>query len=176
MSWIQVIDVIISLLSYSHSYHLVYRLILFLFRLWVSAFLPQLNMQSYWTTTIHGSSTVMEFCGEAIIWSKESLKCWICYAVEVCWSNFTDQPRLLQFTFIPKKDKKVVFVTNNAAKSRKSYKSKFDQLGVQTHVVSSMQPLPSPLNLFQGCTEYIGWNLRVCIRRCSIPFLRNQAS
>jgi len=33
-------------------------------------------------------------------------------------------------------DKKVVFVTNNATKSRKSYKTKFDQLGVEAHVVS----------------------------------------
>ncbi|KAJ6557274.1 HAD-like domain-containing protein [Mycena vulgaris] len=30
--------------------------------------------------------------------------------------------------------KKVLFVTNNAAKSRKSYKGKFDQLGVEAHV------------------------------------------
>ncbi|KDR76871.1 hypothetical protein GALMADRAFT_245964 [Galerina marginata CBS 339.88] len=31
-------------------------------------------------------------------------------------------------------NKKVVFVTNNATKSRKSYKTKFDQLGVEAHV------------------------------------------
>ncbi|KAF9045284.1 p-nitrophenyl phosphatase [Panaeolus papilionaceus] len=31
-------------------------------------------------------------------------------------------------------NKKVVFVTNNATKSRKSYRSKFDQLGVDVHV------------------------------------------
>ncbi|TFK32407.1 HAD-like domain-containing protein [Crucibulum laeve] len=30
--------------------------------------------------------------------------------------------------------KKVIFVTNNATKSRKSYKGKFDQLGVEAHV------------------------------------------
>lgn len=35
-----------------------------------------------------------------------------------------------------KKDKKIVFVTNNATKSRKSYKQKFDQLGIDVHVVS----------------------------------------
>jgi len=34
------------------------------------------------------------------------------------------------------KEKQVVFVTNNATKSRKSYKTKFDQLGVEAHVVS----------------------------------------
>ena len=39
-----------------------------------------------------------------------------------------------------KKDKKVVFVTNNATKSRRSYRSKFDQLGVQAHVVSGSKP------------------------------------
>ncbi|PPQ81367.1 hypothetical protein CVT25_015888 [Psilocybe cyanescens] len=33
-----------------------------------------------------------------------------------------------------RRNKKVVFVTNNATKSRKSYKTKFDQLGVETHV------------------------------------------
>jgi 4-nitrophenyl phosphatase len=36
---------------------------------------------------------------------------------------------------ISTQDKKVIFVTNNATKSRKSYKGKFDQLGVQAHVV-----------------------------------------
>ncbi|PFH47600.1 hypothetical protein AMATHDRAFT_151729 [Amanita thiersii Skay4041] len=30
--------------------------------------------------------------------------------------------------------KKIIFVTNNAAKSRKSYKSKFDKLGLEVHV------------------------------------------
>jgi len=33
-----------------------------------------------------------------------------------------------------RRNKKVVFVTNNATKSRRSYRSKFDQLGVQAHV------------------------------------------
>ncbi|KAJ3502444.1 hypothetical protein NLJ89_g8888 [Agrocybe chaxingu] len=33
-----------------------------------------------------------------------------------------------------RRNKKVVFVTNNATKSRKSYKTKFDQLGVEAHV------------------------------------------
>ncbi|KAJ2916226.1 hypothetical protein MD484_g4218, partial [Candolleomyces efflorescens] len=33
-----------------------------------------------------------------------------------------------------RRNKKVVFVTNNATKSRRSYKAKFDQLGVQAHV------------------------------------------
>ncbi|KAJ7639761.1 HAD-like domain-containing protein [Mycena polygramma] len=32
------------------------------------------------------------------------------------------------------RQKKVLFVTNNATKSRKSYKGKFDQLGVEAHV------------------------------------------
>ncbi|EAU83803.1 p-nitrophenyl phosphatase [Coprinopsis cinerea okayama7 len=33
-----------------------------------------------------------------------------------------------------RRNKKVVFVTNNATKSRRSYKSKFDDLGVEAHV------------------------------------------
>ncbi|KAJ7104162.1 HAD-like domain-containing protein [Mycena belliarum] len=33
-----------------------------------------------------------------------------------------------------RRQKKVIFVTNNATKSRKSYKGKFDQLGVEAHV------------------------------------------
>lgn len=33
-------------------------------------------------------------------------------------------------------DKKVIFVTNNATKSRKGYKSKFDRLGIEVHIVS----------------------------------------
>ncbi|KAG5641372.1 hypothetical protein DXG03_005378 [Asterophora parasitica] len=35
-----------------------------------------------------------------------------------------------------RKNKKVLFVTNNATKSRKSYKGKFDHLGVEAHVRS----------------------------------------
>lgn len=33
-------------------------------------------------------------------------------------------------------EKQIIFVTNNATKSRRSYKSKFDKLGVQANVVS----------------------------------------
>lgn len=33
-------------------------------------------------------------------------------------------------------EKKIIFVTNNATKSRKSYKAKFDELGISVHVVS----------------------------------------
>ncbi|KAF8624741.1 hypothetical protein AX17_007072 [Amanita inopinata Kibby_2008] len=36
--------------------------------------------------------------------------------------------------FLRSQRKKVIFVTNNATKSRKSYKAKFDQLGVEVHV------------------------------------------
>lgn len=32
-------------------------------------------------------------------------------------------------------EKQIVFVTNNATKSRKTYKKKFDHLGVEAHVV-----------------------------------------
>lgn len=32
-------------------------------------------------------------------------------------------------------EKSVLFVTNNATKSRKNYKKKFDSLGVEAHVV-----------------------------------------
>jgi len=35
-------------------------------------------------------------------------------------------------------DKSIIFVTNNATKSRKSYKSKFDKLGVEAHVVGEL--------------------------------------
>lgn len=38
--------------------------------------------------------------------------------------------------------KKIIFVTNNATKSRKSYKSKFDKLGVEAHLVSIVKNLP----------------------------------
>lgn len=54
-------------------------------------------------------------------------------------SSDLDSFWLFQSTLI-QKDKRVVFVTNNATKSRKSYKSKFDQLGVQAHVVSGTLP------------------------------------
>ena len=34
--------------------------------------------------------------------------------------------------------KRIFFVTNNATKSRKSYKKKFDQLGLEANVVSGL--------------------------------------
>ena len=34
--------------------------------------------------------------------------------------------------------KKIIFVTNNATKSRRTYKSKFDKLGVVVNVVSPL--------------------------------------
>ncbi|KAJ7201101.1 HAD-like domain-containing protein [Mycena pura] len=37
-------------------------------------------------------------------------------------------------SLLRRQKKKVLFVTNNATKSRKSYKGKFDQLGVEAHV------------------------------------------
>ena len=39
-------------------------------------------------------------------------------------------------------EKAVLFVTNNATKSRVNYKKKFDTLGVEAHVVSPSLPLP----------------------------------
>ena len=39
-------------------------------------------------------------------------------------------------------EKAVLFVTNNATKSRVNYKKKFDTLGVEAHVVSPPLPLP----------------------------------
>jgi len=36
--------------------------------------------------------------------------------------------------FLRRNNKKVIFVTNNASKSRKSYKSKFDRLGIEVHI------------------------------------------
>ena len=41
-------------------------------------------------------------------------------------------------------DKKVLFVTNNATKSRREYKKKFDQLGVEAHVVSTPSQMHRP--------------------------------
>ena len=35
-------------------------------------------------------------------------------------------------------EKSVLFVTNNATKSRPNYKKKFDSLGVEAHVVSQL--------------------------------------
>ena len=35
-------------------------------------------------------------------------------------------------------EKSIIFVTNNATKSRRNYKGKFDKLGVQAEVVSKM--------------------------------------
>lgn len=43
--------------------------------------------------------------------------------------------------------KKLVFVTNNATKSRKSYKKKFDQLGLNVHVVRIQSMLCVSLNI-----------------------------
>ena len=40
--------------------------------------------------------------------------------------------------------KRIFFVTNNATKSRKSYKKKFDQLGLEAHVVSGVFAAQSP--------------------------------
>ena len=37
-------------------------------------------------------------------------------------------------------EKSVLFVTNNATKSRKNYKKKFDSLGVEAHVVRLHAP------------------------------------
>lgn len=48
------------------------------------------------------------------------------------------------------KNKAVLFVTNNATKSRKSYKSKFDRLGVQVHVVCVAVKFIAELHGIQG--------------------------
>lgn len=44
---------------------------------------------------------------------------------------------------LPLPEKSIIFVTNNATKSRRTYKSKFDHLGVQAEVVSmpSLAPI-----------------------------------
>ena len=46
-------------------------------------------------------------------------------------------PSVVEFDcpYYSQQEKKVLFVTNNATKSRKNYKRKFDQLGVEAHVV-----------------------------------------
>ena len=47
-------------------------------------------------------------------------------------------PSVVEFDcpYYSQQEKKVLFVTNNATKSRKNYKRKFDQLGVEAHVVN----------------------------------------
>ncbi|KIJ28305.1 hypothetical protein M422DRAFT_189924, partial [Sphaerobolus stellatus SS14] len=37
-------------------------------------------------------------------------------------------------SYLRSQNNSIIFVTNNATKSRKSYKGKFDKLGVQAHV------------------------------------------
>ena len=44
-------------------------------------------------------------------------------------------------------------MTNNATKSRRSYKAKFDQLDVQAHVVRPVFLLSRDLNTDTGCTK-----------------------
>ena len=64
------------------------------------------------------------------------------YATPSKYVVFLGHMGLIRLNFyLKQKDKKVVFVTNNATKSRRSYKSKFDQLGVQAHVVGGRPSL-----------------------------------
>ncbi|KAG5637660.1 hypothetical protein H0H81_003681 [Sphagnurus paluster] len=53
----------------------------------------------------------------------------------VLWHGDRLIPGVIEvLALLRKNDKKVVFVTNNATKSRRSYKGKFDALGVEAHV------------------------------------------
>ena len=45
---------------------------------------------------------------------------------------------LLFFAFVSFKDKKLIFVTNNATKSRRVYQDKFKLLGIEAHVVRGL--------------------------------------
>lgn len=64
--------------------------------------------------------------------------------------------------------KKLVFVTNNATKSRKSYKKKFDQLGLNVHVVRIRSILCVSWNI---SSFFSGWNLWICICSCGVHLL-----
>ena len=59
-----------------------------------------------------------------------------------------------------------MFVTNNATKSRKSYKTKFDQLGIEAHVVSVGDM--EGTRLMKGT---LGRDLRVGIRSSGIHLI-----
>jgi len=53
----------------------------------------------------------------------------------VIWSgDHTIEGAIQVLHTLRSQNKKVIFVTNNAAKSRKKYKSKFDELGIEVHV------------------------------------------
>ena len=108
----------------------------------------------------------MVFCGGVIRLSMVWSKCSTSYANEVrsphqnFGRDFLDPYH--------GQGKKLVFVTNNATKSRKSYKKKFDQLGLDVHVVRVQSMFCVPLNIW---SFFSGWNLWICIRRCSVHLL-----
>ena len=79
---------------------------------------------------------------DGVLWHGDRLIDGAVDVLELLRSRSTDFDYLIiQKLTLPslttREDKKVLFVTNNATKSRKNYKGKFDQLGVEAHVVSS---------------------------------------
>lgn len=68
----------------------------------------------------------------------------------------------------------MLFVTNNATKSRKSYKTKFDKLGVEAHVVSVHLLISDA----RGETDVVcvGRDLWISLRCRCVHFLRPKAT
>jgi len=116
-----------------------------LFGKWVCAFRHSQTTRLCSTSMILGFSTVMVFCGGVIRLSMVWSKCLTSYANEV-----RSPHQKFRRDFLDPyhgQGKKLVFVTNNATKSRKSYKKKFDQLGLDVHVVRVQSMLCVPLNM-----------------------------
>ncbi|KAL0575796.1 hypothetical protein V5O48_006174 [Marasmius crinis-equi] len=95
-----------------------------------------LSSPEEYTRLIDQYDTWMFDC-DGVLWHGDRL---IPGAIEVL-SLLREKSTYLQLFSIPirrlnkiKQEKKVIFVTNNATKSRKSYKGKFDNLGVEASV------------------------------------------
>ena len=66
----------------------------------------------------------------------------------VIWNGDTPIPGVVEtLAYLRKEGKKVIFVTNNATKSRKDFKGKFERLGIEAHMVP---PLSLSSTLFLG--------------------------
>lgn len=70
-------------------------------------------------------------------------------------------------------EKNVLFVTNNATKSRRSYKTKFDQLGVEAHVVRALSfhiadASAKSLSWLWHIHGFLGWDLWICVCDCCL--------
>ena len=75
-------------------------------------------------------------------------------------------------------EKSVLFVTNNATKSRKNYKKKFDKLGVEAHVVSYLMTAMMKRGFRITDDLHVGWyggGIPFFRMRFSVPRLRLQS-